>query len=171
MIQEVNKNGGQVTQTGHIINCHGGATCPYRDTPESQRQAEFARATSIWCEPRARDQLEALMTHKRFVAPELAIAWRAGSIAWEPDAGRLVVKVPFIDAVFGWSLTALMLTYFVLMTAQILMAGGRDWRGGGGCSVGVGHLRRYCLACRSFHSAPTASRVTRAASSGAGRPT
>ena len=128
MIQEIQGNDGQVTQAGHIINCHGGATCPYRDTPESQRQAEFARSTGVWCEPRARKQLERLMSDHGFTARELAAAWRQSSIVWNADDARIAVRTYLFEAVFAWGLITMMLVYYLLTAVPVLFSDTRNWQ-------------------------------------------
>lgn len=128
MIQNNDGNRGQTTQNGDIINCHGGTTCPFRDTPESQRQAEFVRATGIWCPPKARDVLESLMRDHSFTARELAMAWKADSLGWDTKTGEISIRTPWIEAVGGWLMAAFMIVYYLLLVGPLWLKDQRDLR-------------------------------------------
>ncbi len=118
MKQDVTGNHGQVTQTGNIINCHGRPDCPLNAVPESQRQAEFAQRVGIWCRREAREFLELLMRDHGFTGRDLALAWKADSLAWGDDGP--VVRTPLVEAVFGWTMFAAMLLYFLVFGVPLL---------------------------------------------------
>jgi hypothetical protein len=122
MIQKIKRNEGQFTQTGDVIVCNGAAECPLRDKPESQQQLDFARATGIWCPASTRALLEALMRECGFTGRELSLAWKAGSLGWDNEQNRLIIRAPLIEALFGWTMTALMVCYYVLAIAPIWLA-------------------------------------------------
>ena len=132
MIQEIKRNEGQVTQNGHIINCHAGEECLLRkgQEPESIRQAEFAETTGIWCPKEAREQLERLMDEDGFTVRELYSAWRADNLNWNREQGSLVVRVYWFEALFGYGSFGLMLLYYILQVGQIMLTGSEmGWRG------------------------------------------
>lgn len=126
MTQRIVGKNHQITHKGNIINCHGGEICPYRGAPESQRQVDFARATGVWCPAEARELLEELMRDHGFTVRELAMAWKADSLGWDTRAAGVVVRVPIIEAIFGWSMGLLMITYYLMMIWPLWLMEHRD---------------------------------------------
>lgn len=115
----------------HGINVNGSASFnqvietaePSSARPESQLQAEFYRNAGIWCPRGARDMFEDLMTHHAFTARELTIAWRASSLRWGIDSGRLEIVTPMIEAIFGWSVFVVMLISFLFVALPYALSG------------------------------------------------
>jgi len=131
MTVEVHGDVGQLA-LGKIVNCHGAGVCPLYDVPESARQAEFAKATGIWCPSRARELFERVMQDHDFTVPSLKAAWQANSLIWDSDRGQLVVQAHWFEAVAGIAFVLLMLGYYILQGAQILFSEVNPWRGLGG---------------------------------------
>lgn len=131
MSQKIDGNNPQVTQSGHIINCHGAATCPLNgaNAPESKHQSDFAARTKIWCSPGAREALERLMTKHNFTAPRLHVAWQANSLVWDDERAELVAKTYWVEPLFGYGMAALMLVYFILQGGVFIFTPGDAWRG------------------------------------------
>jgi len=75
--------------------------------PESQLQAEFAARTGIWCPKEAREWLEDLLEHHGFTVRELSMAWSAKSIGWNAKTGARTINTPWIEALGGWAMVAL----------------------------------------------------------------
>lgn len=106
---------GDVTgQVAHSIQNFGPVCVAPQDRPESGRQADFFRAVGIWCPRDAREELERLMEHEAFTAPELALAWRSGALQWDIDEARLRVSTPLFEAISAWVMHAMSVVYFLL---------------------------------------------------------
>lgn len=132
MTQKIDGTRPQVTQSGHIINCHGAAACPLHsaNAPESKHQADFAARTKIWCPPGAREAFEHLMAKHDFTAPRLHVAWQANSLVWDDERAELVAKTYWLEPLFGYGMAALMLLYFILQGGGLIFSPGPDaWRG------------------------------------------
>lgn len=130
MGQRIDGENHQITQNGDIINCHGGTTCPFRDAPESQRQAEFAKATGIWCPRGARELFERLMSNHGFTAPGLQSSWVGNNLVWDEDSRALRTKTYWIEVFFGYSLVGIFSLFFFLVALSVVLAeAGGGWRG------------------------------------------
>lgn len=109
--------GGHNQITSRAINIHA----PFPDPkPESQLQAEFAQRTGIWCPKPAREWLESLMAEHRFVARDLAVAWKAGSIGWNPNTDAKRIVTPRLEGVFAYGVVIFMALYCIAATLKII---------------------------------------------------
>lgn len=86
--------------------------------PESQIQDEFAKRTGIWCYRGAREQLETLLHDHDFTVRELAMAWRASSLSWDPITKTLRVCTPMLE-VFGAGLIIALAHTLLLSFAMV----------------------------------------------------
>lgn len=91
--------------------------------PESQLQAEFHAHTGMWCSRCAREVLETLMLEHGFTARELAVAWKNETLRWDVRGHGLEVRVPMLEAVFGWGVVMACLAYFLSFVLPPLIRG------------------------------------------------
>lgn len=124
MTQRIDGKEHQITHKGNIINCHGGPDCPLNVVPESRLQSEFAQRVGIWCRREAREFLELLMKDHGFIGKDLALAWKADSLAWGDDGP--VICTPLTEALFGWSMGLLMVTCYLLLVWPLWVMEHRD---------------------------------------------
>lgn len=104
------------------INNHAPVTFNMGEqTPESRRQAEFARDTKIHCNRPTRETLEWLMTHCGFTHRELRSAWKSDTIFWSEPEQQLKAKLNwFTYIVLGWGM--FWLSAAVIMISSIGMS-------------------------------------------------
>ena len=98
------------------------------EKPESQLQSEFAQRTGIWCPRLVRETFEWLMENHGFTARELCMAWKANSISTDADRQQIKIVTPRLEAVFGWTMLALVTLFFLLMVIPLILNNDRhNW--------------------------------------------